>query len=149
MLNVCDYQWKCATTCINLILEARCPSGWHIANFFLFGCDSLQTPSSPPSLRVRSHQKLCILYTLTGAMPGLPSEEVLMRFTHYRTWCFLFSPSPQPHLCKMSQAIVVCFCHCAINLISNRKQEIKTVFSMLNFQNDLLQLLSVHNKKMS
>lgn len=74
MLSVCDYQWKCAITRINLILEAKCPTGWHIANFFLLPCDSLQTPALPPSLHVRSHQQHCLLYTehsgtLTGASP--------------------------------------------------------------------------------
>lgn len=71
MLSVCDYQWKCAITCINLILEAKCPTGWQIAGCFLLACDSLQTPSLPPSLRVRSHQERSSRH-LTGASPPDP-----------------------------------------------------------------------------
>lgn len=36
MLSACDYQWKRAITRVNLIWEAKCPTGWRTANFASF-----------------------------------------------------------------------------------------------------------------
>lgn len=57
MLSVCDYQWKCAITRVNLILEAKCPTGWHIANFFSFPVILCKSCHFPHLRVVYSHQK--------------------------------------------------------------------------------------------
>lgn len=109
------------------------------------------TPSTPahlqPPAALLLHPENWALRAASPLSHATAAQGAQQRPTLCRTCCF--PSSAQPHLCKTSQVTVVCFCHCVVNLISSRKQEIKTVFGMLNFQNDLLQLLSVHNKRMS
>lgn len=103
MLSVCDYQWKRAITRVNLILEAKCPTGWRIANFFSFPvilckpCHSLHLSRSA-AIRSADSCTFSIRVSLTRA--STPDRCQCCRRRSWRdlqttgVCAFLFSPSP-------------------------------------------------------
>lgn len=99
MLSVCDYQWKRAITHVNLILEAKRPTGWRTANFSSFPeilckpCRSLHLSmsaaiSSADSCTFRITFSITFRASLTRASTSnrcqvLPKE--ILRLTDYRS----------------------------------------------------------------
>lgn len=158
MLSVCDYQWKRAITRVNLILEAKCPTGWRIANFSSFPailCKPCHSPHLSMSAAI-SNADACTFSIRASLTRASTSDRC--QCCRRRSWWdlqdlqefapFFSLPLPNHVSAKCPKPLFSVSVAVPLTSLATGNKEIETVFNMPNFQNDLLQLLSVRNKRM-